>query len=135
MLLKRHRFFTNLLQMVLNCKRDSLSQEEAASFSNSVAFYNYPPVLVDGRHRRPTDDMFRAGAEPLQTVLKALEASAVLVCGDRLWRWLAPTLDGMKGDPWDYAYFDDGQRIFGRIHHPGMAFSSDRWAPRGASPD
>jgi len=129
-----NRFFANFTKAALGAFR----QEDVEAFWDSVIFYNYVPVLVDGRshakggmNRRPTDAMFKAGAAPFREVLSRYEPQAVIVCGLTLWSWLAPNLDGFEGPARDVVFYDDGRSVFTRMHHPSYRkFDPAYWMPR-----
>ena len=131
-------FFRNTVRAVLGLPTGEAWKGHSPSFWNSVAFYNYVPVLVDGRpkadggnERRPEDWMFKAGAEPFKTILDRLEPQAVIVCGLTLWEWVAPQLDAFEGKPRDVIFYDDGRSVFARIHHPSYRkFDADHWNGR-----
>ncbi|ALN75748.1 hypothetical protein M673_23640 (plasmid) [Aureimonas sp. AU20] len=131
----RHAFFGKLHEIVTGLRRGDQSPEDKIAFWNSVAFYNYVPVLVDGRDtkeggagRRPTDAMFKAGAESFQSIRREINPDAVIVCGLTLWDYLAPTLNQFEGPPRDVIYYDDGDTLYARIQHPSWAgFTTDKW--------
>lgn len=104
----------------------------------AVAFFNYVPMLVDGRsganggdERRPRAEMFEAGAASFRKHYADLEPEAVVVCGLETWHWLAPHLDGFGPADRDVVYYDDGRAIFARIHHPSYRlFDPGKWNRR-----
>lgn len=131
-------FFYSLAQAALGLPRSRKWQPELAMFWDSVAFYNYVPVLVDGRpsaiggnNRRPEASMFAAGAGPFREVQARLKPDAVIVCGLELWQWVAPNLDGFSGPQRDVIFYDDGQSVFARVYHPSYRnFKTEYWYPR-----
>jgi hypothetical protein len=131
-------FFCNVMRAVMGLEKSDPWKPAADHFWNSLAFYNYVPVVVDGRvhseggsERRPDERMFRAGAKPFRQVLARLEPQAVIVCGLELWDWLAPNLDGFDGPPRDVIFYDDGRSVFTRIHHPSYRrFDPFHWHMR-----
>ncbi|EAS51451.1 conserved hypothetical protein [Aurantimonas manganoxydans SI85-9A1] len=131
-------FFRNTVRAALGLPPGPIWKQHSAHFWNSIAFYNYVPVLVDGRAhavggnaRRPENWMFEAGAEPFLKILDRLEPEAVIVCGLTLWDWAAPHLDGFEGKPRDVIFYDDGRSVFSRIHHPSyQKFDAKYWYPR-----
>jgi hypothetical protein len=132
---KRHRFFTNITQVISGKKRWQLDAGELDSLWNSICFYNYVPVFVaDGPRIRPTPDMFRLGAEPFMRVLRKLEPDAILVCGFQLWWWVLNDLpDGFSGTPREIRSYRIGPALAVPIKHPSTAFSSTQWRPVVAS--
>jgi hypothetical protein len=135
----RHQFFGKLHEIVVGTPRRAHTAGEKEAFWSTVAFYNWVPVLCDGRplaaggaQRRPTPEMFRAGAQPFADVLNELEPDAVIVCGIELWDTVAPTLPGFGPKPdRDVVYYYDGRTVFARIEHPSYPnFKPAYWYPR-----
>ena len=135
----RHQFFGKLHEIVVGTPRRGHTAADKEAFWSAVAFYNWVPVLCDGRpvaeggaQRRPTPEMFRAGAQPFADVMARLEPEAVIVCGLELWETVAPTLPGFGPNPdRDVVYYDDGRAVFARIEHPSYpGFKPAYWYPR-----
>lgn len=118
-------FFTKLTQVVAGQTWGEI--ETVRSLWNSIAFYNYVPVFVATRPQvRPKDEMFRAGREPFQDVLRDLEPEAILVTGYELWNWLIWGLPEGKGTkPWTMPFHEIGTATAGRMKHCSAGFS---WA-------
>ncbi|WP_427024703.1 hypothetical protein ACP4J4_01690 [Aureimonas ureilytica] len=134
----RHLFFARLQEIVTERKPEDQTAAEKSAFWKSVAFYNYVPVLADGRPvaeggaaRRPTQEMFRAGAEPFHITKRCVQPHAIIVCGIELWNWLAPNLEGYQGPARDIIFYDDGEVMYARTHHPSWRFfKPSKWYPR-----
>jgi hypothetical protein len=137
-LTRRSPFFNRLAAITLNRDPRKLTDYDADAFWNAVIFYDFVPVLVDGRpfkdggnNRRPTREMFEAGTEPLKLVLRQHEPQAVIVCGLTLWGWVARNLAGFEGPHRDVVYYDDGRAVFARIRHPSTRnFRVKDWTGR-----
>ncbi len=131
-------FFGKLRAAVVGGTAGSGSFAERASFWSGVVFYNYVPVIVDGRPlevggtaRRPTTEMFKAGAGAFRVVQHDLKPAAIIVCGLELWSHVAATLAGIKQPTRDVVFFDDGNSVFSRIHHPSWrGFKLAQWQTR-----
>lgn len=135
---RRHPFFGLLQQIVTGMPKERLTRDQKDTFWHSVAFANYVPVVVDGRPfglggaaRRPTPAEFEKGAAHISTILSECKPDAVIVCGLALWEFLGPNLAGFGNPDRETIYFDDGNAIFARIHHPSWPkFNAPKWQTR-----
>jgi hypothetical protein len=84
-------------------------------FWDCVAFYNYIQESVgSGPRKAPTDEMRKRAEDPFREVVTCLKPDLIVVCGDRLWKWLpsggkewgkpgrAVTVGGKKLETWLY---------------------------------
>jgi hypothetical protein len=134
---RSQRFFDMLPRTIMDETEGRSWPDRIGLFWNSVAFFNFVPLIVDGRsadaggaNRTPEDWMFKAGTEVLAPLLDELRPEAVIVCGVRLWGYVVPHLEGFSGWARDMDGFDDGRAVFGKIHHPSApGFSPARWSP------
>ena len=122
---KRHAYFGKLQEIVTREPRRSHSSEGKSAFWNAVAFYNYVPVMVDGRswaeggsRRRPSHEMFEAGAAPFKIIRKRLEGEVILVTGLELWGYVWRHLGMPTTGTKSAVIVDDGQAVFTWIRHP-----------------
>ncbi len=134
---KRHQFFGKVQEIVTGEPRRDQTAADRAAFWHSVVFYNYVRELVDGRsfadggaRRRPSEEMFRRGAEPFREIRRRFEPHVVIICGLETWRYLAPTI-GILESSRDILFFDDGTSLYGRIQHPSWpGFDTRKWHGR-----
>ena len=135
---KRHQFFGKLQEVVTGKPRRLQTSDDRRGFWRSVAFYNFVPVLIDGRpvsaggaRRRPTATQFQQGIEPFHSIRNELKPTAVIVCGLETWSVLAPSLDGFEGPERDVIYYDDGTAVYARTQHPSWpGFDTEKWYAR-----
>jgi hypothetical protein len=102
---------------------------------NSMAFYNYIPVVLANysRAERPTNEQFEAGKVPFEKLLLELRPEVLLIWGFQLFPWIINNHFPHYGShPWDFTgeYVDlpttPPTRAV-RILHPSAAFSSGKW--------
>jgi hypothetical protein len=126
----RHRFFTNITQVLSGRKRWQLTSAELSGLWESLVFYNYIPMYVAAGPRvRPSAEMFKKGAEPFANLVAELKPDAVLVCGFALWWWMLTGWSGFQGNPAEFSVYRLEHALAARMKHPSAGFSSDEWRP------
>ncbi|AWC25280.1 hypothetical protein CO731_04775 [Aminobacter sp. MSH1] len=134
------RTLDNVAWTVSGKGRGELEREgKRGEFSvwNSMAFYNYIPVVLadDARSDRPTAELFRSGMEPFEKVILKHQPDILVICGYGLFPWIISNhYSECAGDPWSFRgeWIDipRQQPIRAvRMIHPSTAFSPKKWNP------
>lgn len=131
-------FYDNVARILIDVSQQTEFAQHRRRVWNSIAYFNFVPVCIDGRSRseggngrRPTKGMFQQGSKSFLPVIRNLDPEAIIVCGLETWDWVAHELDGFLGKPRDVIYYDDGRYLFSRIHHPSyQKFKPEYWVDR-----
>lgn len=102
---------------------------------NSLAFYNYIPVVLakGARSNRPTASQYRSAKEPFEQVIRDLKPDVLLVWGYTLFPWIIHNhFNEYDGDPWWFKgeWIDlprEPSLRAVRLLHPSTAFSWVKW--------
>ncbi|WP_162559727.1 hypothetical protein [Methylobacterium radiodurans] len=125
---ERFTFYNKLSRLVVNGGQTWLTQTESVKFWQSVAFYNFVPMIAANKPRqRPPAQLWVGDAPRLfLEVVRELQPEGILVCGSDTWHHLPP---GIPSDRryqsseqwWSTKEFDTGAEhpaIALPIHHP-----------------
>ncbi|MCV0415152.1 MAG: hypothetical protein K5831_09760 [Brevundimonas sp.] len=129
--------FDNIAAAVGGRSKSEAGREGMNAVWDSIAFYNYIPVIAATAARKelPTQEMFIAGVEPFRRAVATVKPDAIVVAGYRLWDEIVYRhADSEHHRPVDASnpfvpLADVGGLLALRMIHPSTAFSPSRWHP------
>ena len=133
---EREGWMSTYLKFERSLVNHETTPEESVKIWNSLLFYNYLQVAMQGPRQAGTPEQYRAAAEPFFSVMDQYQPDLLVVWGVRLWnnlpgeRWIEG--DEMKVDDFainnGYYKLSNGKKVRAIcVYHPSVGYSWDYW--------
>ncbi len=133
---EREGWMNTFLKFERSLVNRETTPKDSCEIWNSLLFYNYLQVLLDGPREAGTEQQYRDSSGAFFQVLDRYMPDIIIVWGKRLWKnlpwdnWIegAPvTVDGEEIDNGFYK-LSDGHRVRALcVYHPSVGYSWDYW--------
>lgn len=133
---EREGWMNTFLKFERSLVNRETTPKDSLEIWNSLLFYNYLQVLLDGPREAGTEQQYKDSAGAFFQVMDRYRPDDIIVWGKRLWKnlpwdnWIegAPvTVDGVEIDN-GYYKLNDGQMVrVVCVYHPSVGYSWDYW--------
>lgn len=133
---EREGWMSTYLKFERSLVNHETTPEESVRIWNSILFYNYLQVALQGPRQAGTPDQYRAAAEPFFSILNQYQPDLLVVWGVRLWnalpsdRWEDGPRKSVDGYEIQNGYYrlSNGKKVHAIcVYHPSVGYSWDYW--------
>lgn len=133
---EREGWMNTFLKFERSLVNRETTPKDSLEIWNSLLFYNYLQVLLDGPREAGTEQQYKDSAGAFFQVLDRYRPDVIIVWGKRLWKnlpwdnWIegAPvTVDGVEIDNGYYKLSDGHMVRVVCVYHPSVGYSWDYW--------
>ena len=133
---EREGWMNTFLKFERSLVNRETTPKDSCEIWNSLLFYNYLQVLLDGPREAGTEQQYRDSAGAFFQVLDRYRPDVIIVWGKRLWKnlpwdnWIegAPvTVDGEEIDNGCYKLSNGHMVRVVCVYHPSAGYSWDYW--------
>lgn len=133
---EREGWMSTYLKFERSLVNHETTPEESVRIWNSLLFYNFLQVAMQGPRQAGTPEQYRAAADPFFSVMNQYQPDLLVVWGVRLW-------NNLPGDRWEdgspmrvdgyeiqngYYKLDNGKKVHAIcVYHPSVGYSWDYW--------
>ena len=133
---EREGWMSTYLKFERSLVNHETASEESVRIWNSLLFYNYLQVAMQGPRQAGTQEQYKSAAEPFFSVMNQYQPELLIVWGVRLWhnlpsaRWEegpSMVIDGIEVSN-GYYKLGNGRKVRAIcVYHPSSGYSWDYW--------
>lgn len=133
---EREGWMATYLKFERSLVNHETTPEESIKIWNSLLFYNYLQIALQGPRQAGTPEQYQSAAKPFFDVMNKYQPDLLIVWGVRLWnnlpsdRWIEGNEYKVDGYSINNGYYtlNNGKKVRAIcVYHPSVGYSWDYW--------